>query len=277
MVDTLATLASLKEMPAIRAAALGGLAQRDLPRATQLATALLAQVKADDMDVLLAALLQRSEGANALTDALGKKKLPVDVAKLVRRWLNEAGRNEPNLVKALNAVIGVQGVTPAYNSAYVAALAKEALAKGDAAKGKKIFQLPALSCVACHAVDGIASAPGPIKGPNLSALAAGLPTDLIVESVLWPARQIKEGYETVTITTKDGRIHSGFLQAAERKAISIRDLASGNVVVVPSTNLASRSKAQTVMPPTLTDSLTRTELRDLIKYLSTLKNSGSPK
>ncbi len=277
MVESLASLASLKETPAIRAAALGGLAQRDLPRAAQLATALLAEVKAENMNVLLAALLQRSAGANALSDALGKKKLPVDSAKLVRRWLNEAGRNEPNLVKALNAVIGVQGATLAYNSDYVTALAQEALTQGDADKGKKIFQLPALSCVACHAVDGIAGAHGPIKGPNLSALAAGLPTDLIVESVLWPARQIKEGYETITITTKDGRIHSGFLQAAERKAISVRDLASGNVVVVPSTNLASRSKAQTVMPPSLTDSLTRAELRDLIKYLSTLKNTGSPK
>ncbi|MEK9632224.1 MAG: HEAT repeat domain-containing protein, partial [Opitutae bacterium] len=277
MVETLASLASLKETPSIRAAALGGLAQRDLPRSAQLATALMAQVKADDMDVLLSALLQRSEGANALADAMGKKKLPVDVAKLIRRWLNEAGRNEPNLVKALNDVIGVQGATPAYNSDYVAALAKESLAQGDAAKGKKIFQLPALSCVACHEVDGIAGALGPVKGPNLSALAAGLPTDLIVESVLWPARQIKEGYETVTITTKDGRIHSGFLQAADRRAVSVRDLASGEVVVVPSRNLASRSKAQTVMPPSLTDSLTRAELRDLIKYLSTLKNSGSPK
>jgi putative heme-binding domain-containing protein len=226
---------------------------------------------------LLVALLQRREGADALADALGKKKLPVDVAKLVRRWLNAAGRNEPYLIKALNAVIGVQGVAQAYDPAYVAALSKEALAKGDAAKGKKIFQLPALSCVACHAVDGVVSAAGPIKGPNLSAVAAGLPIDLIVESVLWPARQIKEGYEAVTITTKDGRFHSGFLQAADKKTISIRDLASGATVVVPATNLASRSKAQTVMPPSLTDSLTRTELRDLIKYLSTLKNAGSPK
>jgi putative heme-binding domain-containing protein len=208
---------------------------------------------------------------------LGKLKLPVDMAKLVRRWLNAAGRNEPNLVKALNAVIGVQGTTPAYDPAYVADLAKESLAKGDATKGKKIFQMPALSCVACHAVDGIASAIGPIKGPNLSAVAAGLPTDLIVESVLWPARQIKEGYEAVTITTKDGRFHSGFLHVADKKTIRIRDLASGATVVVPTTNLATRSKAQTVMPPGLTDSLTKTELRDLIKYLSTLKTSGLPK
>jgi putative heme-binding domain-containing protein len=275
MVESLASLASLKEASAIRAAALGGLAQRDLPRAAHETINLLDQGKADDMGDLLTALLQRSEGANALAGALGKNKLPVDVAKLVRRWLNAAGRNEPNLVKALNAVIGVQGATPAYNPDYVTALVKEAINQGDAAKGKKVFQLPALSCVACHAVDGIASAPGPIKGPNLSALAAGLPIDLIVESVLWPARQIKEGYETVTITTKDGRVHSGFLQAAERKAISVRDLASGEVVVVPSANLASRSKAQSVMPPRLTDSLTRTELRDLIKYLSTLKNAES--
>ncbi|MBC8350027.1 MAG: HEAT repeat domain-containing protein, partial [Verrucomicrobia bacterium] len=277
MVETLATLASLKETPAIRAAALGALAQRDLPRAAQLAAVLLTKVKAKEMDDLLVALLQRREGADALADALGKLKLPVDMAKLVRRWLNAAGRNEPNLVKALNAVIGVQGTTPAYDPAYVADLAKESLAKGDATKGKKIFQMPALSCVACHAVDGIASAIGPIKGPNLSAVAAGLPTDLIVESVLWPARQIKEGYEAVTITTKDGRFHSGFLHAADKKTIRIRDLASGATVVVPTTNLATRSKAQTVMPPGLTDSLTKTELRDLIKYLSTLKTSGLPK
>jgi putative heme-binding domain-containing protein len=277
MVETLATLASLKETPAIRAAALGALAQRDLPRAAQLAAVLLTKLKAKEMDDLLVALLQRREGADALADALGKLKLPVDMAKLVRRWLNAAGRNEPNLVKALNAVIGVQGTTPAYDPAYVADLAKESLAKGDATKGKKIFQMPALSCVACHAVDGIASAIGPIKGPNLSAVAAGLPTDLIVESVLWPARQIKEGYEAVTITTKDGRFHSGFLHAADKKTIRIRDLASGATVVVPTTNLATRSKAQTVMPPGLTDSLTKTELRDLIKYLSTLKTSGLPK
>ena len=45
----------------------------------------------------------------------------------------------------------------------------------------------------------------------------------------------------------------------------------------PSGNLTSRSKARAVMHPSLTDSLTGAELRDLIKHLSTLKNSGSPK
>ena len=93
-------------------------------------------------------------------------------------------------------------------------------AQGDAAKGKKIFQLPALELRGLPRGGRDRRCPRTCQGAQPPALAAGLPTDLIVESVLWPARQIKEGYETVTITTKDGRIHSGFLQAADRRAVS---------------------------------------------------------
>ena len=84
MVESLASLASLKEKPAIRAAAIGGLARRDLPRAAHLAAVLLSKVKAEEMDALLVALLQRREGADALADTIKKVKLPVDVAKLER-------------------------------------------------------------------------------------------------------------------------------------------------------------------------------------------------
>jgi hypothetical protein len=38
-----------------------------------------------------------------------------------------------------------------------------------------------------------------VKGPSLSAVAAGLQVDLLVESVLWPARQIKEGCVATTV------------------------------------------------------------------------------
>ena len=116
------------------------------------------------------------------------------------------------------------------------------------------------------------------KGPNLSALAAGLPTDLIVESVL-SARPPNQGGLRDGHHNHQRRANSQWFSASRRQegGQCAPDLARGEVVVVPSRNLASRSKAQTVMPPSLTDSLTRAELRDLIKYLSTLKNSGSPK
>ena len=193
------------------------------------------------------------------------------------RWLNAAGRTEPKLSAVLNKLIGVQSATPVYSTDFVAALAKEALAKGDAANGKKVFQLPLASCTACHAVDGVRGAVTSVKGPNLSAVAAGLPIDLLVESVLWPARQIKEGYAATTVITKDGRVLSGFAHSENKTVLRVRDLATGKIAPVQIANIRKRIRNGTVMPPGLTASITRTELRDLIKYLSTLKVTGQPR
>jgi len=55
-----------------------------------------------------------------------------------------------------------------------------------------------------------------VKGPNLSALESGLPVDLLVESVLWSARQIKEGYAVTSVITKDGRVLSGFAHSEDK-------------------------------------------------------------
>jgi len=275
--ETLAALVTLNTAADLREAALGSLATHDVPRAAQLVAGLAGKVKPDELGPLMAALLQRNAGANALADALDKVKVSADTAKLMLRWLNAAGRVEPKLSAALNKLIGVQSAAPVYSAEFVAALAKEVLAKGDAANGKKVFQLPLISCTACHAVDGVRGAVTSVKGPNLSAVAAGLPLDLLVESVLWPARQIKEGYEANTVVTKDGRVLSGFAHSEDKIVLRIRDLATGKIAPVQISNIQQRTKGGTVMPPGLTASLTRAELRDLIKYLSTLKTNSQPK
>ena len=111
----------------------------------------------------------------------------------------------------------------------------------------------------------------------LSALAAGVPVNIIIESVLWPERQIKEGYLATTVVTKDGGVHSGLVHSEDKKALRILDLASGKITTVQPGAILRRARGGTVMPPGLTSSLTRAELRDLIKYLSTLKTGGQPK
>ena len=275
--ETLAKLTVFNEPNNLRAAALESLARHDVARAARLAAGLVGKVKPDEQGPLMAALLQRKAGADALADELGQKKISADTAKLMLRWLNEVGRVEPKLSAALNKTIGVQAALPVYSAKFVNALAKEALERGDATNGKKVFQLPLISCTACHAVDGVKGAVTTVKGPNLTAVAAGLPVDLLVESVLWPARQIKEGYEANTVVTKDGRVLSGFAHSEDKTLLRIRDLATGKIAPVQTANIQQRTKGGTVMPPGLTASLTRAELRDLIKYLSTLKTTGQPK
>ena len=274
---TLAGLVTVNVPGEVRAAALASLAKHDVARAAEFTVQLAGQVKPDNLGSLLAALLHREAGADALAEALGQAKVSADSAKLMLRWLNAAGRVEPNLSAALNKLIGVQSSAPVYSPKLVAALAEEALARGDAASGKKVFQLPLASCTACHAVDGVHSAANTVKGPDLSAVAAGLPLDLLVESVLWPARQIKEGYEATTVVTKDGRVLSGFAHSEDKTVLRVRDLATGKIAPVQTAQIQQRTRGGTVMPPGLTASLTRAELRDLIKYLSSLKITGQPK
>ena len=277
LVEDLEALTTREKAPPLRLAAMGSLARHDTARAARRTAALLQEVGNDELGPLLASVLRRIDGAKALASALGKTKIPVDTAKLARRWLNAAGRNEPLLAGALNKLIGVRGATPAYSSAYVAALEKEAVTRGNAANGRKVFALPLISCTACHSVEGVKSATTAVKGPNLSALAAGVPVNIIIESVLWPERQIKEGYLATTVVTKDGGVHSGLVHSEDKKTLRILDLASGKITTVQPGAILRRAKGGTVMPPGLTASLTRAELRDLIKYLSTLKTAGQPR
>ena len=276
-VETLSALVMLNGAADLRVAALGSLANHDVARAAQLTARLSGQVNPDELGPVLAALLQRNAGADAMAGALGQAEVSADTAKLILRWLNAAGRVEPKLNLVLNKLIGVQSIAPVYSADFVGALAKEALAKGDAVNGKKVFQLPLASCTACHAVDGVRGAVTSVKGPNLSAVAAGLPMDLLVESVLWPARQIKEGYAATTVITKDGRVLSGFAHSEDKTVLRVRDLATDKIATVQTAQIKQRIRGGTVMPSGLTTSLTRAELRDLIKYLSTLKTTGQRK
>ena len=57
---------------------------------------------------LLAAFLQRRDGPDALAVSLARAGVTADTAKLIRRWLNAAGRAEPGLNKALDKIIGAQ-------------------------------------------------------------------------------------------------------------------------------------------------------------------------
>ena len=271
IIKILEKLTTLETPPIIRAGAIESLATHDVTRAASLTALLLTKAEAKEIEPLLSALLQRSRGADELAATLPVKTIPVDTAKLIRRWLNSNGRNEPKLTEVLNKIIGLKGTTQAYNSDYVTVLAQEALNEGNAVNGKKIFQLPIISCTACHAVDGIKGTVTTLKGPNLTALAAGLPVDIIIESVLWPERQIKEGYQATTVVTKDGRALNGFAHSENKTVLRIRDLTTGKIATLQIDNIKQRTKGGTVMPPQLTASLTRTELRDLIKYLSTLE------
>src|SRR5436305_4504114 len=63
---------------------------------------------------------------------------------------------------------------------------------GDAARGQKLFEdAQGLGCIRCHSVGG----KGGAIGPDLSTIGAQFARELLIESILYPSRSIREGYQ----------------------------------------------------------------------------------
>ena len=147
------------------------------------------------------------------------------------------------------------------------ALAAEARKDGDSERGSKVYHRDSLACTKCHVISG----QGMDFGPELTAVGAGLPLEIIIESVVWPRRQIKEGYLSTSITTRDGLVVSGHLKHEDSQRIIIEDAITRRSRMLAPSQVQHRQDAGTIMPPGLTAQLSREELRDLVRFLSERK------
>lgn len=231
----------------------------------------LISLKADEVAALalkdtsiISALVSRAEGHAALMRALQEKDcMDATQAKKVLQTLNSLGKNDAKLSPLLMKLAGINSALPAYTKEYITNIVKAATTIGNAAEGKKIYE--AAGCIACHM-------PGSTNskiGPDLSAIARGLPIDMIVTEVVWPALNVKENFEAATVTLKDGSVITGFKQTETADAIGIRDMA-GTVKSIPKIDTAKIQTGGTLMPDGLTATLNEHQLAHLIRYLSEL-------
>jgi putative heme-binding domain-containing protein len=207
---------------------------------------------------------------------LPSAKLSADQAKLISRWVSANGVDDPTLVSALTTVLGItNGTAVAYSPDLVQQIAARVRRGGDPLAGQRVFTSSLTNCTACHQVHGVTtSAKAFPNGPELTAVGAGLQLELIIESVVWPKRQIKEGYELTTLFLDDGRAVSGYVTAENGGVVAIRNLTTGRVEQYFATAIDERVQKGTAMPAGFTNTLTDSELRDLVAYLATLK--GAP-
>ena len=89
--------------------------------------------------------------------------------------------------------------------------------------------------------------------------------------MLWPKRQIKEGYTATTLTTKNGKVIGGYVDTENKQRIVIRDAATGTTQSIATGQVSARQDAGSLMPPGLTAGLSRADLRDLILFLAEQK------
>ncbi|MEI6712135.1 MAG: PVC-type heme-binding CxxCH protein [Verrucomicrobiota bacterium] len=249
---------------AIRISALQALAPLDPSTVATRAIELLSSTTASrDVAPLLLPLLIQKDGATIVAEAIKASKLPLDSAKLALQWMSESGRDDAPLRDALNAVLGVAPSGLVYNEALIKQLVTNALAKGDAKSGESVFQAAQATCVACHKVGSA----GGILGPDLSAIGKALTPEYIVESVLWPKRQVKEGYMLTQIILKNGQQHQGYKASETAESVILKDLSGNPGHPIPRASIASISDTGTLMPDGLTAWMNEQQQLDLFRYL----------
>src|SRR5690606_11873613 len=133
-------------------------------------------------------------------------------------------------------------------------------------KGRAVFQQPLFACTACHQIGG----QGGIIGPELDAVGRGVAVVLLIEAVVWPGRQIKEGYVATSVTMKDGRRLQGYKVSESGGELQLKDLGSGQVSRLALAEVKEHQESGSLMPEGLIVNMTREELRDLVAYLASL-------
>jgi putative heme-binding domain-containing protein len=142
-------------------------------------------------------------------------------------------------------------------------LAAEATSGGDAARCALIYAAARSTCVACHQVEG----QGGILGPDLSSIGRAMTPEAIVESVLWPKRQVKEGFLLTQITTKDGRIVQGHVAEESAAFVTLKDVAGNPGAPIAKAEIVARRDSGTLMPEGWTAWMSEQQRLDLLRYL----------
>ena len=250
--------------PLLRAAAFEAIAPLD-PTAVAVrgAEQLARATSAAGIGPVLEPFLRLRDGPDILAKAISDAGLSPAAAKLALQWMAENGRDEAPVRDALNSAAGIAPGVPAYSDALVKRLVAEALAGGDATRGAAIYAAPQAACIACHKSGDEAGA----LGPDLGSIGRAMMPEVIVEAVLWPKRQVKEGFMLTHITTRDGRTLQGTVARESADEITLRDSAGGPVEPILKSAIVARTDSGSLMPEGLTSWMTEQQRLDLLRYL----------
>ena len=135
----------------------------------------------------------------------------------------------------------------------------KALMAANVQKGKALF---AMTCGPCHKMYGQGGIIGPdLTGSNRASI------DYLLSNILNPSGEIQDDYKMVVVTTRDGRTYTGNIAGENERQLRMR-VVGQDVVVLNKSDVQSREEtAVSMMPTGLLESLTESEIVDLVGFL----------
>jgi quinoprotein glucose dehydrogenase len=242
-------LAAIRAMPSLKngLTLLSKVLESGVSREQQTALAAVGTLKGNDPDALLLAAFDR----------LSSKAIPAEAQ-----------------LDLLDAAEGRKGKVAEALRRYEASLPKDdplapyrvALLGGDAGRGERIFRERAdVACLRCHSVRGV----GGNAGPDLAGVVRRDPRgrEHVLESILFPSRHVAPGFESVIVRTKKGDVYAGVLKSEDAQRLTV-DVPNEGLQTIEKSQLDRRKGGMSAMPDDVAKSLSKSDLRDLVEYLS---------
>jgi len=250
----------VKQPGPLRAPALRGLAGYD---DAQIPPAILSAYKALDSAEKRDAvntLLARAANARALVAAINAKTLDrAEITAPAARQLQSLRDPEIDawMAKHWGAVRVSSGDRQKEIAKFKEFCTTDLILRADAERGRAIF---AQTCAACHTLHGSGSKIGPELPGGFEDL------DYLLQNIVDPNAIIGKDYQQTFVTTKDGQIVSGMVQADDASAVTVKTLAGA--VTVQRADIASiEVSPNSLMPEGLLTALDEESVRDLFLYL----------
>ncbi len=244
------------------------------------ASRLLGQGDAGDAVTALATTLENGspgEQQTALQTLATIKGKEADT--VIRKWLDQliagklpaamqldlleaaAKRSSPSIQEKLHAFESARDKNDPLT------LWRECLIGGDAKAGREIFfERAEAGCFRCHKVKG----EGGDVGPDLTGIATRQTRDYILDSILFPNHKVAPGFETLTVTLKNGTQLIGLVKNENEQEVLLNSPEDG-LVKVPKADIMSRAHGLSAMPEEMGKFLTKQDLRNLVEFLGELK------
>ncbi|MFT7161593.1 MAG: putative heme-binding domain-containing protein, partial [Bacteroidia bacterium] len=231
------------------------------------AVKLLKELNSPDLAKLIFLTYRRLErGPKILSKALKGQKISKETASIGLNVVQSSGLNLVDLENVIREAGNIKPIDSNLSTADKKQLITDAQESGDSNRGKKIYMRNDLLCASCHRINGN----GGLLGPDLTSIGSYMTPNSILESVLNPNSDIKQGYETVLLTKTNGEVVSGLLHRKTNNSTLVRQ-PTGDIVEIPAAEIAKLDVSpKSLMPSGLTNNLNKNELKDLLAYLISL-------
>ncbi|MBI5760169.1 MAG: PQQ-dependent sugar dehydrogenase [Planctomycetales bacterium] len=263
VLDDLATVAADPAQGDVRGDVLSLLAQVDFGKAEPVAIKMLGDNSNDSIvaGAAISVLAAKPDRAKEIGEQFVAGKLPKEllprVAEALRRHVEKDTSGE---IKKLLTDVFKGGLL----IADVAKTADLVTKTGDPRRGRDIYlDKKRTQCATCHKLEGV----GGEVGPDLSKTWETHTVAKLIESMLEPSKEIKEGFATWTVVTKDGKVYNGLKIAEVNKQFVLRD-ATGKDLRIPVDEIDEKAESKTsLMPEGVVSQLSLQEFIDLVSFL----------